>query len=66
MVTGVIPLMSDMEVEVEYLSSGINQTPLGINWGPDDMVCMAASTGVLLYDPKVRHCQSKGSGNDIN
>lgn len=42
-----------MEVQVEYLSSGINQTPLGINWGPDDMVCMAASTGVLLYDPKL-------------
>ncbi|XP_071540160.1 elongator complex protein 2 [Panulirus ornatus] len=41
-----------MEARVNYISSGVNQVPLNIDWGPDGTVCYAASTGVLLYDPK--------------
>lgn len=41
-----------MEVHVKYLSSGVNQTPEALQWGPDGRILYAASTGVLLYDPK--------------
>ncbi|XP_042888414.1 elongator complex protein 2-like isoform X2 [Penaeus japonicus] len=41
-----------MEVHVKYLSSGVNQTPVALQWGPDGRIVYAGSTGVLLYDPK--------------
>ena len=46
---------SGMKVHMEYLSSGVNQICMGIDWGPDGTVCYAASTGVLLYDPQVKY-----------
>ncbi|KAG0727400.1 Elongator complex protein 2 [Chionoecetes opilio] len=43
-----------MKVHTEYLSSGVNQMRLGMDWGTDGTVCYAANTGVLLYDPQLR------------
>ncbi|XP_045134458.1 elongator complex protein 2-like [Portunus trituberculatus] len=44
---------SPMKLHTEYLSSGVNQISMGIDWNTDGIVCYAASTGVLLYDPQV-------------
>ena len=44
---------STMKLQTEYLSSGVNQISMGIDWNTNGTVCYAASTGVLLYDPQV-------------
>ncbi|XP_063875782.1 elongator complex protein 2-like isoform X3 [Scylla paramamosain] len=44
---------SAMKLRTEYLSSGVNHISMGIDWSTDGIVCYAASTGVLLYDPQL-------------
>ncbi|KAK4288997.1 hypothetical protein Pmani_038010 [Petrolisthes manimaculis] len=42
-----------MECRVEYVSCGVNPTPLGLDWCVQDgTVCYAAHTTIVLYHPQ--------------